>query len=165
MRAQPLSLQIRIGTEADTENITRLINEAFRPAESFFIDEDRIDNASVQRSMETGEFLLAESDKHLVGCVFIEPRDEGTYLGLLSVEPMRQQSGIASQLMTYAEARCKDQEREFIEIYTVSLRLDLSGFYKKRGYVETGTLPFPPDISTKVPCHFVVMRKMLSKSH
>jgi N-acetylglutamate synthase-like GNAT family acetyltransferase len=156
------SIQIRVATEADAENITGLINEAFRPAESFFIDEDRIDQESVLRSRETGEFLLAEIDDRLVGCVFLEPRAEGTYLGLLSVDPKRQQSGIASQLMTYAEARCRQQQRKFIEIYTVNLRVELSTFYKKRGYVETGKLPFPPSIPTKVPCHFVTMRKMLS---
>ena len=161
MSAQPSSIQMRVATAADAENTTQLINDAFRLAESFFIDEDRIDQASVQRYMETGEFLLAESDAQLVGCLFLEPRDEGTYLGLLSVEPNRQQTGLGSQLMVYAEERCRKQQRKFIEIYTVSLRVELREFYKRRGYVETGTLPFPPDISTKIPCHFVVMRKML----
>jgi predicted N-acetyltransferase YhbS len=155
------AIQIRVATEADAENVTELINEAFRPAESFFIDDDRIDKAGVLQSMGSGEFLLAEIDDQLVGCVFLEPRDKGTYLGLLSVDPKRQQSGIASQLMTFAERRCMDQEREFIEIYTVSLRVELREFYNKRGYAETGTLPFPPGIPTKVPCYFVVMRKML----
>jgi hemolysin activation/secretion protein len=48
-----------------------------------------------------------------------------------------------------------------MEIYIVNLRTELTPFYQRRGYVETGTLPFPPDVQTKEPCHFITMSKQL----
>jgi len=157
----PSPLQLRVATKDDAEAITALINVAFRRAEDFFIDDDRIDLHSVLKLMTTGEFLLAEEGSRLVGCVSIERRGEGTYLGLLSVDPTIQQSGIGSRLVSFAEQRCREQQSEFIDIYIVNLRLDLPKFYKKRGWVETGTLPFPPELQTKMPCHFITMRKVL----
>jgi N-acetylglutamate synthase-like GNAT family acetyltransferase len=155
-------MQIRPARSDDADAITDLINVAFRSAEQFFIDVDRIDLQEVLRLLDAGEFLLAESNDQLVGCVFIEPRGEGTYLGLLSVSPTQQQSGVGSELMLFTEARCRGRQRKFIDILVVHLRVELIGYYKKRGYVETGTLPFPPDLETKVPCHFITMRKMLT---
>ena len=158
----PSPLQLRVAAKDDAEAITTLINVAFRGAEEFFIDDDRIDLESVQKLIsDTGEFLLAEESGRLIGCVSIEPREEGTYLGLLSVDPTIQQSGIGSRLVTFAEQRCRERRSKFIEIYIVNVRLDLPNFYKKRGWVETGTLPFPPELQTKIPCHFITMRKIL----
>jgi N-acetylglutamate synthase-like GNAT family acetyltransferase len=157
----PSPFQFRVATASDAEAITSLINIAFRGAEQFFIDGDRIDLTGVQKLMETGEFLLAEESGQLVGCVSLEPRNEGTYLGLLSVDPRIQKSGIGSRLVTFAEQRCREQQRKFIDIYIVNLRLDLPDFYRKRGWVETGTLPFPPELQTKLPCHFITMTKTL----
>jgi hypothetical protein len=48
-----------------------------------------------------------------------------------------------------------------MDINVVNLRLDLAGFYQKRSYVETGTSPFPADVETKLPCHFIEMSKPL----
>ena len=48
-----------------------------------------------------------------------------------------------------------------MDIVIVSLREDLPPFYQKRGYVESGTSPFPPDVPTKIPCHFINMSKPL----
>ena len=157
----PFPLQIRVATTDDAEAITKLINVAFRQAEEFFIDDDRIDVDSVLKLIDTGEFLLAEDNRRLVGCVSLEPRGEGTYLGLLSVDPTIQKSGFGSRLVTSAEQHCRERQSKFIDILVVSLRLDLLRFYEKRGYVETGTLPFPSDLVTKIPCHFITMKKLL----
>ena len=48
-----------------------------------------------------------------------------------------------------------------MDILIVSLREDLPAFYEKRGYVQTGTSQFPPDVETKIPCHFINMSKPL----
>jgi len=49
-----------------------------------------------------------------------------------------------------------------MDIKVVNLRTDLFGFYQKRGYVVTGTSPFPTDVETKLPVHFIDMSKQLS---
>ena len=56
------SLKLRIAEPEDAERITEVINSAFRQAEDFFIDSNRIDTASVLNVLGAGTFLLAERD-------------------------------------------------------------------------------------------------------
>ena len=138
-----------------------LINSAFRIAEDFFYNEDRITFEEVERLFTTGTFLLAEVDRVLRGCVYVELRGERSYLGLLSVDPSQQQTGLGSLLLTAGENHCRELGSRFMDIYIVNLRTELPPFYRRRGYVETGTLPLPPDVETTQPCHFITMAKAL----
>ena len=152
---------IRVATPADAAKITSVINAAFRIAEGFFIDEDRITQTEVEQLLGKGAFLLAETDNQLDGCVYVELRDERSYLGLLSVDPDRQQGGLGSLLMNAAESYCRERGSCGMDILIVSLREELPSFYRKRGYVENGTTPFPEDVKLKIPCHFINMAKSL----
>jgi predicted N-acetyltransferase YhbS len=147
---------------ADIEAITAVINAAFREAESFFVERDRIDREAVRAFMEKGKFLVAEDGGALAGCVYVELRGERAYLGLLSVDPERQKSGLGSRLMNEAENFCAQAGCKFMDLRLVSVRTELPAFYARRGYVETGTTPFHPDVVTKIPCHFVNMSKPLT---
>lgn len=153
--------EIRIADLADAERITAVINDAFRIAEAFFVDGNRISVDEVRHSLTTGAFLVAEDEQGMSGCVYLEPRGERAYLGLLSVDPSRQQSGLGSRLMAAGEEYCRERGARFMDIYIVNLREDLPAFYQRRGYVENGTTPFPPDVPTKQPCHFINMSKPL----
>ena len=150
---------IRVATPADAANMTRVINAAFRIAEGFFLDGNRITQAEVEELLGKGAFLLAESDDKVNGCVYVEPRGERSYLGLLSVNPDRQQGGLGSLLMNEAESYCREHGSRFMDILIVSLREELPAFYRKRGYVENGTTP--ADLESKIPCHFINMAKSL----
>lgn len=154
-------IRVRIADLTDAEKITGLINVAFRFAEGFFVEGDRIDLKEVTNSLSTGKFLLAETEDNLIGCVYVEQRGERAYLGLLSVDPSCQHSGIGSLLMTAAENYCSGLGCRFMDIKIVNLRKDLPGFYRRRGYMETGTSSFPAHIETKEPCYFVDMAKPL----
>ena len=156
-----MSLPIRTATSADAPRITAVINAAFRIAEGFFIDGNRIRQAEVEEMLTKGVFLLAEADNKLNGCVYVELRGERSYLGLLSVDPACQQTGLGSLLMLEAEKYCRERGSCCMDILIVSLREDLPAFYEKRGYVESGTSPFPADVPTKIPCHFINMSKPL----
>ena len=145
---------------ADAAKITSVINAAFRIAEGFFIDAERITQTGVEELLGKGAFLLAETDDQLDGCVYVELRGERSYLGLLSVDPDRQQGGLGSLLMNAAENYCRERGSGFMDILIVNLREDLPPFYRKRGYVENGTTPFH-DAQTKIPCHFINMAKPL----
>src|SRR5215212_5862144 len=153
--------KIRMANSSDDEKITALINAAFRIAEGFFIDEKRITLAEVQRHLTTGAFLVAVDESAITGCVYVEPRGERAYLGLLSVDPAQQQGGVGSRLMTAGEDYCRRLGAQFMDILIVNLRTDLPAFYERRGYFENGTTPFPPDVPTKQPCHFINMSKPL----
>jgi len=154
-------VEVRIAAIEDVEVITGVINAAFRKAESFFIERDRIDAESVRALMAKGQFLLDEDNGTLIGCVYVERRGERTYLGLLAVDPERQGSGTGSQLMTAAEQHCAKAGSRFMDLRIVNLRTENHAFYKRRGYLETGTEPFPAELTTKLPCHFVNMSKPL----
>ena len=41
-------------------------------------------------------------------------------------------------------------------------RAELPQFYRRLGYEEVGTEPFPEPERTKIPCQFVVMSKPLA---
>lgn len=160
---QKTDFHVRIAGATDAEEIARVINSAFRSAESFFIEGDRIDLNEVVQSMSTGTFLLADAGCHIVGSVYVESRGERAYLGLLSVDPSHQQSGVGSRLMTAAEDYCRGLGCRFMDIKLVNLRKELPSFYQKRGYVETGTSSFPAGVKTTVPCYFIDMAKPLNE--
>lgn len=156
---QPVS--VRLAEPSDARRIMAVINSAFRVAEEFFCAEDRITLEEVERLFTTGAILIAEGDRLLAGCVYVELRGERSYLGLLSVDPSQQQTGLGSLLMTSAENHCRERGSQFMDILIVNVRTELMPFYLRRGYVETGTLPFPPNVKTKQPCHFITMAKQL----
>ena len=166
------SVRVRIAQREDAERITTVINSAFRRAEEFFVDGDRIDVESVLNFLNSGKFLLAESEVTLLGCVYVEPHTiygDGSsvhsqgraYLGLLAVDPAHQQCGLGSVLMDAAEDYCRGLGATFMNIKVVNLRAELLPYYRKRGYVEIETSPFPADVETKVACHFIDMSKPL----
>jgi GNAT superfamily N-acetyltransferase len=191
---QSRSVRISFAQPEDAERVTAVINSAFRRAEAYFVEGDRIDVGGVLHYLNSGKFLLAESEGTLLGCVYVEPligkrgtgeaeskdldsnhafecrpdttRDqskERAYLGLLAVDPAHQQSGLGSILMDAAEDYCRGLGHKFMDIKVVNLREGLFGFYRTRGYVETGTSTFPAEVETKVPCHFIDMSKSLNE--
>ena len=160
-------MQLRLAEIQDAGAITRVINAAFRQAESFLIDRDRIDEESVRALLEKGKFLVADlvadDESEVVGCVYVELRGERAYLGLLAVDPERQKAGLGSKLMDAAEEFCAEAGCRFMDLRIVNVRRELPEFYHRRGYAETGvTEAFPAELNTKVPCHFVGMSKKLA---
>ena len=156
-----MRIQLRLAESADSHTITALINAAFRHAESFLIDRDRISVGEVRDLLRRGKFLLAEDDGALLGCVYVELRGERAYLGLLSVDRRRQKAGLGSQLMSHAEEHCAKAGCRFMDLRIVNLRQELPRFYHRLGYVETGTAPLTPGLQPKLPCHFITMSKPL----
>lgn len=158
-------MSIRIAQAADVAAIISVINAAFRRAESFFIERDRIDAATVGELMGSGEFLVFEGESEIAGCVYVEARRQRSYAGLLAVEPSRQQSGLGRRLMTAAEDRGRELGCRFMDLRIVNLRKELPGFYHRLGYVETGSTPFTAGVPTKIPCHFITMSKPLLREN
>jgi GNAT superfamily N-acetyltransferase len=153
---------MRNAESADAESIARLVNAAFRP-ERFFVDADRTSPDKVRALLEKGKFLLAEDAGVLVACVYVELRGERGYFGLLAVDPARQRTGMGSRMVDAAEDYCRAAGCRFMDLTTVNLRKELPGYYRRRGYVENGTLPFPADqYPPKMPCHLVKMSKSLA---
>lgn len=153
-------MQFRLAEPADIEALVGIINAAFS-VERFFVDGDRINREGVARQMAAGQFIIAQDAAGIAGCVYVEPRGVRAYLGLLSVHPARQRSGLGSRLMAAAENHARDAGARHLDLRIVDLRQELPGFYGRLGYVATGSSPFSSDVITKLPCHFVNMSKPL----
>ncbi len=152
---------IRAAVPGDIEAIVRLINAAF-VVERVVIDGDRTNPEHVRGLMNKGKCLLAEDAAGLVGCVYVEQRGERSYLGLLSVDPQRQGTGLGRRLVGAAEDYAREAGCRAIDLRIVSARAELLPFYGRLGYVENGTAPFPANVQTKVPSHFILMTKPLA---
>ena len=157
-------IQFRRAELNDVDAIASLINKAFL-VERPFIDGDRTSVDVVRELMEKGQFLLAEEMAVLIGCVYIEQRGNRAYLGLLSIEPTRQGTGLGSRVTLRAERCACEAGATGIDLKIVSGRSGLPEFYGRLGYTRTGTEPFPAEVATKVPSHFIKMSKQLVKAN
>ncbi len=156
------NIRVRFAASPDVEAIVQLINQAF-VVERIAFDGDRIDTAGVSDLMKKGVFLMAEDAAGLAGCVYVEVREDRSYLGLLSVVPSRQGTGSGRQLVTAAEEFSRNAKCHTMDLRIISPRAEeLLPFYKHLGYVETETAPFPANVHVKVPCHYIVMAKALA---
>jgi len=155
------SPQLRLAEVSDAPGIADLVNAAFRP-ERFFIDADRTNSEKVKKLLQAGKFLMLCEAGVLAGCVYIELRGERGYFGLLAVDPKRQRAGLGGRLIAEAEDYCRRAGCKFMDLTFVNVRQELPGYYRRFGYVENGTLPFPSDQATpKIPVHLVRMSKEL----
>ena len=158
--ARPESVRIRRANEGDAEALTRIINAAF-VVERVAFEGDRVDPAKVRGYLNTGTFLVAEDAGGIAGCVYIEMRGDHGYLGLLSVDPPRQGLGLGRLLVAAAEDFARSSGARAMDLRVISPRAELLPFYRRAGYEETGTSPFPPDSASKLPGHFILMSKPL----
>jgi predicted N-acetyltransferase YhbS len=156
----PVDGTLREAGPADADRIAALVNRAFL-AESWFKSADRTNAAQVRELLSKGIFLLLEEDTRLLACVYLEPRGDRTYLGMLSVEQDVQGRGIGNRMMREAEDFARRRGYIAIDLRIVHVREELPPYYRKLGYVESGTEPAPDFPGVKIPIHFVLMSKSL----
>jgi GNAT superfamily N-acetyltransferase len=154
--------EVRLARPAEAPALARLINDAF-VVENFFKIGDRTSADEVLELMCEGEFLVLESvpDRTVAGCLYLKRGGERAYFGMLAIDPARQGRGLGARLIEAAEVRARDMGCRFMDIHIVNLREELPGYYRRLGYVATGTLPFSDPSRASRPCHFIVMSKPL----
>lgn len=157
---------VRFATVDDREAIRRLVNQAF-DVERFLKKGggDRLQgDGELEALFERGTFLVKVEDGEPVGCVYVEPRGERAYLGLLSIVPARQGAGLGRQLNVAAENFAREQGCKWMDLRVVSPREEqLLPVYRKLGYAVTGTEEYPAVLVEKmaIPGHFILMEKAL----
>jgi GNAT superfamily N-acetyltransferase len=151
---------IRLATLEDAENVARLVSLAYR-VEDFFKYGDRATPDEVRALIEhDGAFLVIDDEAGaLVGAIYVSIEGDRGYFGRLAVHPQQTGQGLGGRLIAAAEARCRDAGCRQMDLCVVNLREDLPPFYRRFGYVESGTEPF--NEPSKIPCHLVKMSKPL----
>src|SRR5438067_13245364 len=99
-------MTVRRAEPTEALDVMRVINAAFKPAESFFVEGDRIDLKQVREHFGRGVFLVTHD---ISGCVYVELRGPRAYLGLLSVDPARQGGGVGKKLIAAAEKYARER--------------------------------------------------------
>lgn len=155
-------MNFRFAEDSDLDPLLTLINSAFA-VERFFIRGDRLTPQRIREHMRTGRFLLAEEDAELLGCVYVELHGEAAYLGLLSVDPARQKTGLGRRMVAAAEEFAREMGARRMDLTVVNLRTELPPFYQKLGYALVGAEPIREEMLPRVtqPCHFIRMSKPL----
>jgi GNAT superfamily N-acetyltransferase len=152
---------VRAAGADDVPALVRLINTAFA-IERFFKTGDRTTVEEIRDLAGRGEFLLLEGPQgSALGCVYWTRDGDDGYFGMLSIDPAHQGRGFGRLLIDAVESRCRAAGWPRIKIHIVNLREELPPFYRRLGYAEAGTLPFPTPEEATRPCHFIVMTKAL----
>ena len=134
---------VRAAGADDVSELLRLINTAFA-IERFFKTGDRTSVEEIRDLAKRGEFLLLEGAQgRALGCVYWTRHGDDGYFGMLSIDPAHQGRGFGRRLIDAVESRCRAAGCPRITIHIVNLREELPPFYRRLGYAQSGTLPFP----------------------
>ena len=149
-------MDLRPANEADYPAVIAMTNSAYRgpPGQAAWKVEtmilgQRIDDALLRDDLAStpGALLLIASDaiSQHVGHVRLDPGADATwYLGLLTVDPDRQDGGLGRQLLEASEAYAQGHGARRIQMTVIRQRVELIAWYERRGYARTGqTKPFP----------------------
>lgn len=163
-------------TAADVEAVTALVNSAYRgdssrrgwTTEAHLLGGQRTDAAAIADLVASPgrTLLLARRGDELVGCVLLERKGDGAYLGMLTVRPDLQAGGVGRRLLAAGEAHASAAfGAQWVEMTVIEQRRELVAWYERRGYAWTGERrPFPYGderfgLPQRPDLVFVVLRK------
>lgn len=164
---------ISLASIEDIPDLLVLINRAFRGPESRLgwthevdlIEGDvRITEEELRSLMLQSETILVKyvNDlKEIIGAVYLKLENAEIYLGLLSVKPSEQGSGIGKQLLQYAKSIALQHKCTAIKMRVISKRTELIEWYQRHGYTATGEIqPFPSNLvsKSKEELNFVILK-------
>ena len=123
------------------------------------------DLSQIIESNSSSIFKFTENDT-IIACVLLESKKDKLYLGMLTVSPEIQNSGIGKKILKFAESYAIELNLPKIIMTVISIREELIAWYKRHGYVGTGiTEPFPMDNPEfglpKQTLEFIVLEKII----
>ena len=167
---------ITIATLEDVSELNKLINSGYRgefskkgwTTEANILEGSRTNEAELKEIIGTNENTLLKftEDNQIIGCVLLVEKEQQLYLGMLTVSPMLQNSGIGKKLLQQAEVHAQALGLPKIVMTVISMRTELIDWYKRHGYIDTGDRePFPvSDIHISIveqPLEFIVLEKKI----
>jgi ribosomal protein S18 acetylase RimI-like enzyme len=121
-------------------------------------------NETIQNTKNT--ILKFTESNQIVGCVLLIEKEFKLYLGMLTVCPNLQNSGIGKKLLQQAEIHATKLGLPKIVMTVISVREELISWYKRNGYLDTGERePFPvSDVHISIseyPLEFIILEKII----
>lgn len=165
-------------TTKDISALNTLINSAYRgesskkgwTTEANILDGSRTTENELKEIIENNKntILKYTEGNKIIGCVLLVEKESELYLGMLTVSPELQNSGIGKKLMLQAELHASNLRLSKIAMTVISVREELISWYKRKGYVDTGVRqPFPTsDVFSQTsnePLEFMVLEKSIAK--
>jgi predicted N-acetyltransferase YhbS len=129
------NITFRPATSADTDELLRIINDAYRASEGdVFHGSTRTERTCLERILH--ELTVAERDGRIAGCIHITIEPPEAHYGPLAVDLTLQTAGLGSALIEHAEQRAREAgcTRMKIEVVKQGGRVP---FYERRGYIVT----------------------------
>jgi len=174
-----MTIMIRRATIDDVPALHALVERAYRgdaaragwTHEADLLDGQRSDAASLNALLGKAgnRILLAHDGDALIGSVALLPTGPAiAHLGMLAVDPARQDGGVGKRLIEAAEQEAAAAHAYAIEMTVIRQRPELIAWYARRGYRPTGEeRPFPHDdarfgLPRRRDLAFVVLEKPLS---
>ena len=164
-------------TIADAAELSALINSAYRgesskkgwTTEADLLEGTRTSEEELISIIASSNHYLLKfiRDEKIIGSVLLIAKKEVLYLGMLTVSPELQNSGIGKQLLQAAEQLAQQLELSRIQMTVIGIRKELLAWYIRNGYEDTGVRePFPfgegDKALTSEPLDFIVLEKKLS---
>lgn len=163
-------------TLKDVSSLNQLINSAYRgesskkgwTTEANILEGKRTTEAELSEIIrdKKNTILQYSRNNQIIGCVLLVEKKDQLYLGMLTVSPESQNSGIGKKLLHQAEIFASELGLSKIDMTVITVREELISWYKRHGYVDTGARePFPAsDVFSQVsnePLEFMVLEKRI----
>lgn len=161
-------------TLQDIPALTILINSAYRGETS---KKGWTTEANLLEGKRTNEDELTETildpkntilkfteNDIIISCVLLVEKEHQLYLGMLTVSPELQNSGIGKKMLAEAENHAKSLGLSSIIMTVISVREELIAWYKRHGYFDTGEREAFPESEIHVtisekPLEFIYLEK------
>ena len=135
-------------TLEDVFNLNKLINSAYRgetskegwTTEANLLDGKRTTEEELIEIIQNKKntILKFTAENQIIGCVLLVDKETKLYLGMLTVSPEFQNSGIGKKMLKEAELFCLALDIPKIVMTVISIREELIAWYKRHGFVDTG---------------------------
>lgn len=163
-------------TLEDIPALVTLINSAYRgetsrkgwTTEAHLLEGKRTDEPEMTEIFldPKNTILKFTENNTIIGSVLLVEKGHQLYLGMLTVSPELQNSGIGKKLLAEAENQAKALGLSSIIMTVISVREELIAWYKRHGYVDTGEREAFPESGIHVtvsdePLEFIFLEKKL----
>ena len=163
-------------TLQDISSLNILINSAYRgetskkgwTTEANLLEGKRTNEEELTETILNPKNTIlkyTENDK-IIGSVLLVEKKHQLYLGMLTVSPELQNSGIGKKLLAEAENHAKALGLSSIIMTVISVREELIAWYKRHGYVDTSEREAFPESGihvtvSEVPLEFIYLEKRI----